>query len=1020
MVRTTLVAALLASWCQSALALNPALDVSQYAHTAWKIRDGYFKGYITSFAQTADGYLWLGSEFGLMRFDGVRFVAWQPPTGQSLPTSYIRSLLAASDGTLWIGTMRGMASLKDGTLTRYQQLDGQTINALLEGREGTVWIGSSTVSNEGRLCAVRKSILECEAGDGRWGSGIFSLYQDRSGTLWVEAMTGLWRWKPGPPRLHRLASALMVTLENLAEDDDGTLLIGGLPGIQRLAAGSDEAEYLRGRTRQLDVTRLRRDRDGGLWIGTADSGLFHLHEGRLDQFAQAEGLSASLVNRLFEDREGNIWVATAQGLDRFRELAVRTMTVKQGLSSDSVASVQASTDHSVWLATAGGLNRWMSDHVQAYGNPRARVARSSEHITSLFQSPRGRIWVATLDGLVYVQSDRLISVDGTPAGNLYSFAEDAAGNLWFANQEHGLVRLSSHHDLVQIPWARLGRSDHAVQLLADGMRGGLWLGFFEGGIAYFADGEIRASYGVADGLGEGFVSDLQLDQDGALWVSTGGGLSRLKDGRVTTLTSRNGLPCDGVHWLIKDDTDSVWLYTVCGLVRMPRSDLDAWSADPKRAIQAMVFDVSDGVRLISVLGAGGYTPRVTKASDGRLWFLTGDGVSVLDPRHLPFNRLPPPVQIERITADRRGVELDAARRATLPALTRDLEIEYTALSLVAPEKNQFRYKLEGFDSEWQDVGNRRQAYYTNLPPRNYRFRVVASNNSGVWNETGAALDFSIAPAYYQTTWFRASAVIAALALLWAAYQYRVRQLAHVFDARLQERVNERTRIARELHDTLLQSFHGLLFRFQAANNLLPDRVAEAQQHFEHAIDQAAQAIAEGRDAVQNLRASTSVTNDLAEAISTLGAELAAAQTPDTKTKPAVVDVAVEGTSRDLHPIVRDDIYRIAGEALRNAFRHARARHIEVRVRYDDDRLQVRVRDDGTGIDAAVRDDQRPGHFGLPGMRERAELAGGHLTVWSEVGLGTEVELTIPAAAAYATPRARGRAWLFTKRASTRS
>src|SRR5262249_1693851 len=200
-------------------------------------------------------------------------------------------------------------------------------------------------------------------------------------------------------------------------------------------------------------------------------------------------------------------------------------------------------------------------------------------------------------------------------------------------------------------------SDYAVRLLADDVHGGLWLGFFESGIAYFADGEIRASYGAADGLGEGFVSDLQLDQDGALWVSTGGGLSRLKDGRVTTLTSRNGLPCDGVHWLIKDDTDSGWLYTVCGPVRMPRSDLDALRADPKRAIQAMVFDVSDGVRLISVLGAGGYTPRVTKASDGRLWFLTGDGVSVLDPRHLPFNRLPPPVQIERITADRRGVEL---------------------------------------------------------------------------------------------------------------------------------------------------------------------------------------------------------------------------------------------------------------------------------------------------------------------------------------------------------------------------
>ncbi|HXI31210.1 MAG TPA: sensor histidine kinase, partial [Vicinamibacterales bacterium] len=236
----------------------------------------------------------------------------------------------------------------------------------------------------------------------------------------------------------------------------------------------------------------------------------------------------------------------------------------------------------------------------------------------------------------------------------------------------------------------------------------------------------------------------------------------------------------------------------------------------------------------------------------------------------------------------------------------------------------------------------------------------------------------------------------------------VRQVAHAYESRLQERVNERTRIARELHDTLLQSFHGLLFRFQAAANLLPDRPAEAKQRFESAIDQAAQAITEGRDAVQNLRSSSVDTHDLAVAISTLGHELAAAQVATGDMRSPVVDVAVEGTPRALHPIVRDDVYRIAGEALRNTFRHAHARHIEVEIRYDDAQLQVRVRDDGKGIDAAVLEEQRLGHFGLPGMRERAEVVGGHLTVWSQAGLGTEIDLTIPAAAAYATRRARGR------------
>jgi signal transduction histidine kinase len=410
---------------------------------------------------------------------------------------------------------------------------------------------------------------------------------------------------------------------------------------------------------------------------------------------------------------------------------------------------------------------------------------------------------------------------------------------------------------------------------------------------------------------------------------------------------------------------------------------------------------------------------VTKSSDGRLWFVASGEVSVVDPSHLTVNRLPPPVHVEQILADRKTYDATNGR-VSLPALIRDLQIDYTALSLVAPEKMRFRYRLEGWDSDWQDVGTRRQAFYNNLPPRQYRFRVTASNNSGVWNEAGTFLDLSVAPAYYQSTWFGLLSVAAFLALLGAIYQLRVRQVALQFNMRLEERVSERTRIARDLHDTLLQSFHGLLFRFQAATNMLPDRPVEAKEKFESAIDQAAQAITEGRDAVQSLRGSTVVTNDLAEAISTLGEDLAAAQAHDTAPRPAVVDVAVEGTPRDLHPILRDDIYRIAGEALRNAFRHARARRIEVQVHYDDAELRLRVRDDGKGIDPAMLDGERKGHFGLAGIRERAELIGGHLELWSRPGLGTEVELTIPARAAYATPRARGRSWWFARRTGTDS
>ena len=360
------------------------------------------------------------------------------------------------------------------------------------------------------------------------------------------------------------------------------------------------------------------------------------------------------------------------------------------------------------------------------------------------------------------------------------------------------------------------------------------------------------------------------------------------------------MPCDTIHWTVEDDDRSFWLYTACGLVRIVRSELDAWIADPKRRIR------NDGLGCggrcqAPLVGASEYGPRVAKGTDGKIWFLTGEGVQVVDPRHLAVNKLPPPVRIEQIVADRKiywqnlpGVPVSNMR---LPARTRDLQIDYTALSLVAPEKVHFKYKLEGQDSDWREVVNDRQVQYSNLAPGPYRFRVIACNNSGVWNEQGDTLEFSIAPAYYQTSWFRALCVAAFLALLWAAYWWRLRQLHHQFEMTLEARVGERTRIARELHDTLLQSAHGMLLRFQTVSQLLPERPTEAKDRLDSAIEQTANFITEARDEVEGLRDSTVQSNDLALAISTLGEELAADSTGQ---RPAL-GVAVEGQSRELHP-----------------------------------------------------------------------------------------------------------------------
>ncbi len=1004
------------AWWACAFGLDPSLDISQYAHTSWKVRDGFAKGAITSLAQTADGYLWAGTEFGLLRFDGVRAVAWQPPAGQQLPGSFITALLAARDGTLWIGTTTGLASWKDRRLRQAPELSGQAVTSLLEARDGTVWVGTYAQSG-GTLCHIQSVVVYCEAANGTLGPGVKSLYEDSKGTLWVGLANGLWRWKPGAAEFFAIRDDLFG-VTSFAEDEKGQLLFGSHAGIHRLVNGRVDPYPLSGAANRLPVTQLFADHDGGLWIGTSEHGLMHIHQqGKTDVFSQPDGLSGDYVKRFLEDREGNIWVATLDGVDRFRAYAIPTISTRQGLSNTVALSVLASKDGSVWISTISALDHWNNGRISPFGS-RGGTRKSDGKLNGeppdggLLQDSSGRIWTPTADTFGYLQDEHYLSILHVPNPVPRAMAEGPVGHLWVTTMRAGLFHLFQEHVIEQIPWAGLGRKGFAKVLAADPSQRGVWLGFSEGGVAYFANGAIRASYSAANGLGEGPVNDLRFESRGALWVGSDTGLSRIKDGQVTTLTSKNGLPCDQVLAFIQDDERSMWLYMACGLVRITEAELDAWVANPSRLVKTKLFDTSDGVRGHAV--TNGYPPTMTKATDGKIWFVPVDGVSVIDPHHLAFNKLPPPVHVEEIIADGKTYDASSHRSGglRLPPRVRDLTIRYTALSLVVPEKVRFRFKLEGQDPDWRKVVNERDVQYSNLGPDNYRFRVLACNNSGVWNEQGATLDFAIAPVYYQTNWFRALCVLTFLAMLWMVYELRVRHLARQFNMTLEARVNERTRIARDLHDTLLQSFHGLLLGFQAVSNLLPERPAEAKERLDSAIDQAAGAITEGRDAIQQLRSSTVVTNDLAVAVNTLGEELAAG---DTNPNAAVFQVQVEGTQRNLHPILRDEVYRIAGEALRNAFRHAQAHQIEVEIRYDERQLRLRVRDDGKGIDPKVLSgDGREGHYGLHGMRERAKLVGGKLAVWSALDSGTEIELSIPASAAYATSPTRRRSWLSEK------
>jgi signal transduction histidine kinase/ligand-binding sensor domain-containing protein len=982
----------------SARALDPNLQISQYAHTSWTARDDAFRGSILSITQTPDGYLWLGTGFGLLRFDGVRFVEWHAPKGRSLPKPPFWKVYASRDGSLWMGANEGLTRLRNGQVTIFPHIHAES--AIVEDREGTVWAGG-TSGSKAQLCSIHDDRVHCFGGDATFGNWVRSIYEDPGGNLWVAAIPGVWRWKPGVPKLYPYNGTGGVAA-SLASDEHGTLLIANLHELRALIDEKDQAYPMKVPGGPISTRLLLTDKDGGVWMGTEGQGLVHMHQGKVDTYRREDGLSSNYIVSFFEDREGNIWTSTIDGLDRFRELAIPTITAKQGIQSEAAGSVLATRDGSLWIG-GQGLTRIKGEKVDRYSR---KSGLPDNYVSSVFEDRESRLLISTAKGCVWLQKGKFVRT-GIPGEEAFSIAQDSSGNYWLADHDAGLIHAGRDGKVLDVtPWSKFNK--FALSVASDRLRGGIWLGFYHDGLGlvFLKDGKIMEQYGPSQGF-EGQVRDIQVEGDGTVWASTGGGLARLKDGKVAFLNSKNGLPCDFVFWKREDDQGSVWLLTPCGLVRLAKSELDAWVNNPLHKVKIIsVFDHSDGVA--ERFQPGYYSAQVAKTPDGHLLFLQGNGLAIIDPNRVPFNTLKPPTVIEQITADDKAYEVSLSS-VSIPPLTRNIRIDYTALSFVEPKKVRFRYKLESHDANWQDPGTRRQAFYSDLRPGHYRFRVIACNNDGVWNEEGATLDFRVKPAWYQAVWFRVSCVGAFALLLWALYQLRLQQLRRQFNIRLEERVGERTRIARELHDTLLQSFHGLMLRFQTAYALLPERPGEAKQNLGSAIDQAAEAITEGRDAVQHLRSSTVETNDLAVAIRTVGEELSA---DGTNQNAAVFQVEVEGTPRNLHPILRDEIYRIAAEALRNAFRHAHARQIEVELRYDETKFQLRIRDNGKGIDPKVLGGYgHAGHYGLPGMRERAKLIGGKLTVWSQHDSGTEVELSVPAVTAYATSLTGLGSWL---------
>ncbi|HET6899488.1 MAG TPA: triple tyrosine motif-containing protein, partial [Vicinamibacteria bacterium] len=478
-----------------------------------------------------------------------------------------------------------------------------------------------------------------------------------------------------------------------------------------------------------------------------------------------------------------------------------------------------------------------------------------------------------------------------------------------------------------------------------------------------------------------------------LFVADRFGLARLQNGRFETLYAGPAPLFSDVKGMVRTPAGDMWFAAPGGILRMTAAQVERAFANPGLPLSLELFGAADGLKSRPHTHTRN---AIVQGGDGRLWIATQTGTLWLDPADISHHS-PPRVAVSALSADR--VYRDPSRLA-LPAGTSSVQIDFAALAFSTPRSARVRYRIEGQDPDWIEAGTRRQAFYTNLPPGAYRFQVIAANENGIWNQEGATVAFEIPPTFFQSRWFAALCLLLALVPLWLLYRLRVAQVArgmtHDFNLRLEERVNERTRIARELHDTLLQSFQGLMLRFQTARELLPAHPADALEALDGALDRADQALVEGRDAIQNLRSSTAVSSELAQAITSLAEEL----TGGPEKGAATFRMSVEGSPRELNPIVRDDIHRIAREALGNAFRHAQARHVEAEVTYGARELRVRIRDDGKGIDPQHLSAGRARHWGLTNMRERAQQIGAELSLWSEVGAGTEVELRIPDSAAY--------------------
>jgi signal transduction histidine kinase/ligand-binding sensor domain-containing protein len=958
-----------------AYALDTTRTIDQYARTVWNASNGFGGGRINAISQTADGYLWIGTEAGIVRFDGAVFT--QVDTPDRFRLDHILALSADASGAVWVRSL-------DPSLLRYENRQfaaprptsshDPLVTAMAPGRNGATIFASKS---DGLFTWSGSGFQSILGGDELPSSPVTAIAQAPSGDFWLGTVDS------GVVRVHdRTLEQITRGLPSLRVTcvlaDGHETYVGTDHGFVRWDGAAFTTDRIPQALQHLPIRAVVADRDRNIWVGS-DHGLI-----RLDPQGVASvrtGDAGRAITALFEDREGDLWVGSVDQLERIQEtpfLAHRPITPG---AQDNGGPVYADAQGDVWFVSAHGVIE--------------RVHHSA---------------VAE------------IRVPDFGDDQIYSMAGDADG-LWLGTQKHGLAQITLSRG---VPQLKTSVEASPVYVVHQGRDHSVWAGTIGGGAIHVQNGHIT-TYTSTDGLASNVVLSVSEGPDGTMWFGTPSGLTSFSQHRWRTYGAGDGLPSANVYSTFVDGEGIVWAGTLSGLgyVRSGHAATapagvtpsaqtavlgiaedrlgSLWSAtanavlriDRKKLLDGTLSsaDVREFGRSDGLSAGQGIrrSPTISVDPAGIVWISRADGVVSINPDRVRRTAVPTLVHVSQVTIDGNQHDLDGSS-LNLRSDTKRVSIRFEGLNLSSPERIRYRFALDGFDAHWNESGTSREAVYTNLGPGTYRFHVLASNGDQMWEGAEASLSFTIVPAFWQTGWFQVVCVTAITLVALVMYRLRMHHLTEQVRLQLEARFAERNRIARDLHDTLLQSFQGLLLRFQAVENLLPDEPVLARHSLEIAIGHAARAITEGRDAVQELRRDES-RSALIETLTSLGEELNVATAGQAAPSYRVL---VEGTPREIHPRLEDDLYRISREAVSNAFRHARATHVELDIRYDPKRLRLRIRDDGVGMGRDIlAQRRREGHWGLTGMQERALAMKGSLDIWSEVNRGTEIELTVP-------------------------